>query len=189
MSPKGEEKPYLQGWAVVENPSDEDWKDVRMVLVSGRPISFQMDLYQPLYVQRPTVVPELFQGLRPVAYSGSMRNGMVLEVLNDADDPAPAKKQVEDVPREQKELEKEVAKASTGSLILGWKQDKARWNLRFACVEGCFRESACHPVIQVRWQIPEAEEASLHRRQGREQHVDLPVYLDHADADRPHRPQ
>ena len=72
MSPKGEEKPYLQGWAVVENPSDEDWKDVRMVLVSGRPISFQMDLYTPLYVQRPTVVPELFQGLRPVAYSGSM---------------------------------------------------------------------------------------------------------------------
>ena len=72
MSPKGEEKPYLQGWAVVENPSDEDWKDVRMVLVSGRPISFQMDLYTPLYVQRPTVVPELFQSLRPVAYSGSM---------------------------------------------------------------------------------------------------------------------
>jgi hypothetical protein len=71
MSPKGEEKPYLQGWAVVENPSDEDWKDVRMVLVSGRPISFQMDLYTPLYVQRQTVVPELFQGLRPVAYSGS----------------------------------------------------------------------------------------------------------------------
>ena len=70
LSPKGEEKPYLQGWAVVENPSDEDWKDVRMVLVSGRPISFQMDLYQPLYVQRPVIVPELFEGLRPVAYSG-----------------------------------------------------------------------------------------------------------------------
>src|SRR5205823_13496647 len=49
------EKPYLQGWAVVENPTDEDWKDVRMSLVSGRPISFQMDLYQPLYVPRPTV--------------------------------------------------------------------------------------------------------------------------------------
>ncbi len=47
---KQEEKPYLQGWAVVENPTDEDWKDVRMALVSGRPISFQMDLYTPLYV-------------------------------------------------------------------------------------------------------------------------------------------
>jgi hypothetical protein len=67
--------PYLQGWAVVENPTDEDWKDVRMALVSGRPISFQMDLYTPLYVPRPVVEPELFASLRPVAYSGSM-NGV-----------------------------------------------------------------------------------------------------------------
>src|SRR5262245_10272022 len=72
LSTKGEEKPYLQGWAVVENPTDEDWKGVRMALVSGRPISFQMDLYTPRYVPRPVVVPELFQGLRPVAYSGAM---------------------------------------------------------------------------------------------------------------------
>ncbi|HEX4621352.1 MAG TPA: hypothetical protein VH208_07280, partial [Myxococcaceae bacterium] len=44
--------------------------DVRMALVSGRPISFQMDLYTPLYVPRPTVVPELFASLRPVTYNG-----------------------------------------------------------------------------------------------------------------------
>jgi hypothetical protein len=74
LGPKGDKagKPYLQGWAVVENPSDEDWKDVRMALVSGRPISFQMDLYQPLYVPRPVVVPDLFASLRPVTYSGDM---------------------------------------------------------------------------------------------------------------------
>ncbi len=66
------EKPYLQGWAVVENPTDEDWKDVRMALVSGRPISFQMDLYQPLYVPRPVVEPELFASLRPPTYSGAL---------------------------------------------------------------------------------------------------------------------
>jgi hypothetical protein len=72
LGTKAEEKPYLQGWAVVENPTDEDWREVRMALVSGRPISFQMDLYTPLYVSRPVVVPELFQSLRPVAYSGSM---------------------------------------------------------------------------------------------------------------------
>src|SRR5207248_5499475 len=51
----GEGKPYLQGWAVVENPSDEDWQGVKMALISGRPISFKMDLYTPLYVPRPTV--------------------------------------------------------------------------------------------------------------------------------------
>ncbi len=69
---KQSQKPFLQGWAVVENPTDEDWKDVRMALVSGRPISFQMDLYQPLYVPRPVVEMELFASLRPVAYSGGM---------------------------------------------------------------------------------------------------------------------
>ena len=68
-------KPFLQGWAVVENPSDEDWKDVRMTLVSGRPISFQMDLYQPLYVPRPVVEPELFASLRPPTYTGDMGYG------------------------------------------------------------------------------------------------------------------
>jgi hypothetical protein len=67
-----EDKPFLQGWAVVENPSDEDWKDVRMALVSGRPISFQMDLYTPLFVQRPTVELELFASLRPPTYSGDL---------------------------------------------------------------------------------------------------------------------
>src|SRR3954454_13737340 len=66
------DKPYLQGWAVVENPSDEDWRSVRMALVSGRPISFRMDLYAPLYVPRPLVEPELFASLRPVAYSGGI---------------------------------------------------------------------------------------------------------------------
>ena len=68
-----EGKPYLQGWAVVENPSDEDWNNVRMALVSGRPISFQMDLYQPLYVPRPVVEPELFASLRPQTYNEAIQ--------------------------------------------------------------------------------------------------------------------
>src|SRR5262249_8701601 len=46
----------------------DDWNSVGMALISGRPISFQMDLYQPLYVPRPMVELELFQSLRPVAY-------------------------------------------------------------------------------------------------------------------------
>jgi hypothetical protein len=64
------EKPYLQGWAMVENPTDEDWAGVKMALISGRPISFKMDLYNPLYVDRPVVEPELFASLRPVTYRG-----------------------------------------------------------------------------------------------------------------------
>jgi hypothetical protein len=65
-------KPVLQGWAVVENPTDEDWSHVDMALVSGRPISFKMDLYNPIYVPRPTVEPELFASLRPPTYSGAL---------------------------------------------------------------------------------------------------------------------
>jgi hypothetical protein len=67
------EKPYLQGWAMIENPTDEDWAGVKMALISGRPISFKMDLYNPLYVDRPTVEPELFASLRPVTYRGGIQ--------------------------------------------------------------------------------------------------------------------
>src|SRR5215831_15604036 len=69
------EKPYLQGWAMVENPTDEDWSGVKMALISGRPISFKMDLYNPLFINRPVVEPELFASLRPVTYRGNFGNG------------------------------------------------------------------------------------------------------------------
>jgi hypothetical protein len=42
-----EDKPYLRGWAAVEYPSDEDWRKVKMALVSGRPVPFRVGLYQP----------------------------------------------------------------------------------------------------------------------------------------------
>lgn len=61
--------PLLQGWAIVENTTEEDWNKVQLTLVSGRPISFIMDLYQPLYVQRPVVEPELYAALRPQTYN------------------------------------------------------------------------------------------------------------------------
>ena len=65
-------RPFLQGWAIVENTSDEDWNRVGLSLVSGRPISFSMDLYQPLYTTRPVVEPELYSSLRPQLYGEAM---------------------------------------------------------------------------------------------------------------------
>ncbi len=76
-----DKKPYLQGWAIVENPTDEDWTGVKMGLVSGRPISFKMDLYNPLYVTRPTVEPELFASLRPPAYDGGFAQNRNAQAL------------------------------------------------------------------------------------------------------------
>jgi hypothetical protein len=69
----GQSKATLQGWAIVENQTDNDWNNVEMSLVSGRPISFIEDLYQPLYVPRPTVQPELYASLSPQTYEGGMQ--------------------------------------------------------------------------------------------------------------------
>src|SRR5258706_308956 len=72
-------KHSLQGWAVVENPKRNDWNDVQLSLVSGRPISFIQDLYQPLYVPRPVVKPELFASLKPQTYEGGLADKKQME--------------------------------------------------------------------------------------------------------------
>ena len=74
-------KAQLQGWAAVENVTDEDWNDVRVVLVSGRPISFQMDLYPPLFVPRPVVEPETFASLRPPSYEGALNRAKIENMI------------------------------------------------------------------------------------------------------------
>src|SRR5207244_2645725 len=38
----------------------------------GRPISFVQDLYQPLYIPRPVVQPELYASLNPQTYEGGI---------------------------------------------------------------------------------------------------------------------
>jgi hypothetical protein len=72
MPAPGQDKPMLQGWALVENQTDSDWNSVQLSLVSGRPTSFKMDLYTPLYLDRPEAQLDLFAGLRPQVYEGGM---------------------------------------------------------------------------------------------------------------------
>lgn len=48
-------KPFFQGWAIVDNVSDEDWKNVKLSLVSGTPISFIQPIQQPFFRYRPVV--------------------------------------------------------------------------------------------------------------------------------------
>lgn len=63
----------LQGWALVENTSDSDWNNIELALVSGQPVSFTMDLYTPLYANRPEVaVPKPVQ-VTPKTYAGATR--------------------------------------------------------------------------------------------------------------------
>lgn len=63
-----DQRSFLQGWAIVENTTAQDWRDVQLTLISGRPISFLMDLYEPLYMARPFVRPEQHASLRPRVY-------------------------------------------------------------------------------------------------------------------------
>ncbi|MGF6905784.1 hypothetical protein [Fusobacterium sp. PH5-44] len=51
----GQEKPYLQGWAIVDNVGEMDWTNVELSLVTGKPVSFIQELYTPYHLTRPTL--------------------------------------------------------------------------------------------------------------------------------------
>jgi len=67
----------LEGWAIVDNTTDEDWSNVRLSLVSGRPISFISQLYEPKYRQRQTVQLAEEDSVEPVVYEGGIVSGGV----------------------------------------------------------------------------------------------------------------
>ncbi len=68
----------LEGWAIVDNTSDEDWNGVRLALVSGRPISFVSRLYEPRYRTRP--VAELGEEgpVAPIVHTGALQERLGL---------------------------------------------------------------------------------------------------------------
>jgi hypothetical protein len=96
----------LQGWAIVENQTDTDWKDVHLSLVSGRPISFIENLYQPLYIPRPIGQPDLYASLRPQTYEGGIAGAAVGGVKLDAAlkfaDPLNKERAAQQMQRDQK---------------------------------------------------------------------------------------
>ena len=62
----------LEGWAIVDNTTGEDWSDVRLSLVSGRPISFISQLYEPRYIARPVAELPQDRAQRPVILGGAI---------------------------------------------------------------------------------------------------------------------
>jgi hypothetical protein len=52
-----EGEPLLQGWAVVDNVSGEDWNNVELSLVAGTPMSFLYDLHSPQFMDRVDLTP------------------------------------------------------------------------------------------------------------------------------------
>ncbi|HTW65470.1 MAG TPA: DUF4139 domain-containing protein [Bryobacteraceae bacterium] len=65
-------EPTLEGWAIVDNTTGEDWTNVRLAVVSGRPVSFISNLYQPKYVPRQTVELPEDRAAAPVLYGGAV---------------------------------------------------------------------------------------------------------------------
>ncbi|MDR1911141.1 MAG: DUF4139 domain-containing protein [Helicobacteraceae bacterium] len=55
------QKPFLQGWAIIDNASDSDWNNVELSLVVGRPVSFRQPYYAPFYTKRPEL-PLMIEG-------------------------------------------------------------------------------------------------------------------------------
>ena len=60
----------LEGWAIVDNTTGEDWIGVRMSLVSGLPVSFISKLYEPRYLSRPVVQLAQDRAWRPTVHGG-----------------------------------------------------------------------------------------------------------------------
>ena len=65
-------EPTLEGWAIVDNTTGEDWTNVRLAVVSGRPVSFISNLYEPKYVARQTVELPEDRAAAPVVYGGAV---------------------------------------------------------------------------------------------------------------------
>ena len=65
-------QPILEGWAIVDNTTGEDWTKVSLSLVSGRPISFVSQLYPPKYVERPGAELADDAAARPVVHGAAM---------------------------------------------------------------------------------------------------------------------
>jgi hypothetical protein len=79
--------PFFQGWAIVDNVSDEDWTDVRLSLISGSPVSFIQPIQKPFYRYRPVIPmpedlklsPQVYEPETGEAGAGGSATGRVLD--------------------------------------------------------------------------------------------------------------
>jgi hypothetical protein len=65
-------QPTLEGWAIVDNTTGEDWTNVRLSLVSGKPISFLSQLYPPKFITRLGAELAEDRAVAPIVSSGAV---------------------------------------------------------------------------------------------------------------------
>jgi len=61
----------FQAWAIIDNSTDLDWKDVKLTLTSGRPVGFKQNLYEPYYTDRETIPILAGQAARPETFDSA----------------------------------------------------------------------------------------------------------------------
>ncbi|PKL09066.1 MAG: hypothetical protein CVV51_05680 [Spirochaetae bacterium HGW-Spirochaetae-7] len=106
-------KPWFQGWAVVDNPSDQDWKEVSLSLVSGRPVSFIQNLYAPLWLPRP-VMPLSIAG---TATARTFDSGFEADLYAEAEEATPMAESRRSMPA-QAPMAKRAAESAFGGAPL-----------------------------------------------------------------------
>jgi hypothetical protein len=146
-------KPFLQGWATVENATEEDWKNIRLSLISGRPISFRMDLYSPIYIPRPIEQLELYASLRPPEYEGGFAGPEEKEAakaLAPAAAPERARKRV----AAGRAADKAAAEADAEALGMDGKELRAGVELQGAGVESVAAAAQAGELFEYTIQTP-----------------------------------
>ncbi len=78
----------LEGWAIIDNTTGEDWQNIRLALVSGRPVSFLTELYAPRYIARRTVESQDAAAAAPRRYEAAVAAGIAGGIQAPAPPPA-----------------------------------------------------------------------------------------------------
>ncbi len=72
LLPSVGDKALMQGWAVLENMTGDDWTDVALALTSGAPATYRQALYQSYYAARPELPVQLQAAPMPKVDRGAM---------------------------------------------------------------------------------------------------------------------
>ncbi|MCS7042992.1 MAG: hypothetical protein N2036_05255 [Bryobacteraceae bacterium] len=74
----------LEGWAIVENATGEDWNQVSLSVVSGRPVSFLTRLLNARYVQRREADLPGLEAVAPQLHVGGIPGGAIGGIVSPA---------------------------------------------------------------------------------------------------------
>jgi hypothetical protein len=116
-------KPFLQGWAIVDNVSGTDWKEVELCLVSGLPISFIQNMVDPQFIKRPVVQMVKEAPVAPAVPEAGIHTDRIMQMA-----PAPmakaemrqmksfaAGREMETTPLEEVDLDKRMRELRAGA--------------------------------------------------------------------------